>query len=92
MARRIVVASLTYSSATNRNSALTRINSALSGYTYVDFDTSLPPGINTSGTTGITISIDVEDRDTAFDLAKAIYDASVQSNRHTSGYLSVNRI
>jgi hypothetical protein len=55
--------------------------------------TALPAGVNTSGTTVLTISIVItEDTDSvATGIAKTILDALVLSNRHTSGYLAVNK-
>lgn len=71
---------------------MTRINSALGTFPYADETTAVGTGITTSGTTNIIISVSIDDRDTAFDAAKALYDAAVQSTRHTSGWVSVNRV
>jgi hypothetical protein len=91
MARRVITGALTYSTASSRSSALTRINNALGPYAPSDFVSDIGTGITTSGTT-INISCVIDDRDTAFDAAKAIYDAAVQTTRFASGWLSVNRI
>lgn len=91
MARRIITGQLTYSSTANRDAALTRITTALAPYTYEAILTSQLGGITTVGN-AVSISIVLDDRDTAFDAAKAIYDAAVTTTRHTAGYLSVNRV
>ncbi len=71
---------------------MTRINTAVAGLSYSNSTTGVGTGIGTSGTTQIIISVEVADSDLGVDIAKTIYDASVQVNRQSSGFLSVNRI
>ena len=87
-----ITGTLTFSTQTNRDAALSRINTALSSYTYSNVSTAFAAGVATPTTTTITISIqDGTDDVLAGAIAKAIYDAAVSSNRHTSGFLSVNK-
>ena len=89
----IIAGTVTFSSQANRDAALTRVNAVLPGFTYSNVATAFNGGINTPNTTTITFSLSVGvDGDAASTLGKAIYDALVQSNRHTSGYLSVNKV
>jgi len=89
----IITGNVTFASQANRDAAITRVNTALSGMDYTDVATTLPAGINTSGTLAITISIqDGNDGETARTLRNTIYNALVQSNRHTLGWVSVNKI
>lgn len=91
MATQVITGVLTYSSVANRDAALTRINTALVGYTYVNFTSAAGTGLSTSGNS-VNISIQVDDLNLAFDIARAVYDAAVSTNRQTSGWFSVNRI
>lgn len=88
-----ITGSVTFQNQSQRDAAMTRVGTAMSGFTYVNATTSLPAGINTSGTTIITISIeDGDDGVTAKTMADALFNALVQTNRHTSGWVSVNFI
>ncbi len=88
-----ITGTLTFSTQANRDAALTRLNSALASYSYTNISTLFSAGVTTPTTTTITISIqDGEDGTTAAAMAKALYDAAVAANRHTSGYLSVNKV
>ena len=88
-----ITGSVTFSSQANRDAALTRVNTALSSYALTNVATVYPAGVNTSGTTAITISLqDGNDGEFTKSAADAIMSALVQSNRHTSGTLSVNRL
>lgn len=88
-----VTGSMTFSNQANRDAALTRINAAITGLMWIGFLTALPAGVTTSGTTVINISLRVtnDDETTAANIAKSILDAAVSSNRHTSGYIGVNK-
>ena len=89
----IITATLTYSSQANRDAARTRIDSAIAGLPLSALATALAAGINNPTTTTITISMrDGLDATTASDAANAIYNASTQTNRHISGYLSINYV
>lgn len=89
----IITANLVFSSQSNRDAARTRIDAAVAAHNVVNRATALTAGITNPTTTSITISIQtaIEDGDEAAALGRSIYDAAVVSNRHTSGYLSVNR-
>lgn len=90
----IITGTLTFSTQANRDAALTRIQTALQGYSYTNLATAgFGAGVLTPTTTTITISIqDGVDGTTAAAISKAIYDAAVSTNRHSSGYLSINDI
>lgn len=89
----VITGTLTFSTQANRDAALTRINTALSGYSYTNLATIFSAGVATPTTTTITISIqDGTDDQVAASIAKSIYDAAVATNRHTLGYLSVNKV
>lgn len=90
MARRIIAASLTYSSTANATAAQSRIASALTPYTYTGFTSVLSPGLNVSSTV-VTISIEVDEAD-MIAIGNAVYNAATSTNRHTAGYMSVNLI
>lgn len=90
MSRRIIAASLTYSSSANATAAQSRIASALTPYTYTGFTSVLSPGLNVASTV-VTISIEVDDAD-AVSVGNAIYNAATSTNRPTLGYMSVNLI
>ena len=77
-----------YSNSSNRNSALTAINSALSAYSVQGVATSQPAGVNTSGTAGITISISCKDADVE-PLRTALLTAWSSGTRASTGqYIS----
>lgn len=56
-----IYGSINYANATARNNALSAINTTLSSYSVTNVATALPAGVNTSGTTALTISIEVSD-------------------------------
>ena len=88
-----ITGTLTSSTQANRDAALGRINTAMSSYNYTAIATAFTAGVATPTTTTITISIqDGTDDQMASGLANAIYNAATSSNRHTSGYLSVNKV
>lgn len=89
---RLITGTLTYSNQSNRDAALGRINNALSGYTIENFTTTLGSGITTPTSTTINISIRVIADEAADGAGAAILSAAVQSNRHSSGFLSVNKV
>lgn len=90
----IITGTATFSTQANRDAALTRVNNALASFSYSNLATpGFSAGIQTPTTTTITISIqDGVSDTTAAALAKAIYDAWTSSNRHSSGFLSINKI
>lgn len=89
----IITGTVTFSSQANRDAALARVNTAVSGLSVTNITTVFSPGINTPNTTSITFSLqDGADDQTASAIGTAILNALVASNRHTSGYLSVCRI
>lgn len=89
----VITGTVTFSSQANRDAALTRVNNAVSGFTYTNVATVFTGGINTPNTTTITFSIVAGENQTdAATLTKTIYDALTSANRQTSGYLSVNLI
>lgn len=89
-----VTGTVTYSSQTNRDAALTRVNSALAAYSYISQTTAFPGGVNTSGTTVITFSLVFTDStiDNANACMSAIHTATTSSNRWTSGWISVGAL
>ena len=89
----IITGTVTFSSQANRDAALTRVNAVLPGFQYTPVSTVFNSGVNTPNNTTITFSFDAgSDGAYASNLSKSIYDALVQSNRHNSGYLSVNKV
>ena len=89
----LITGSVKFASQANRDAALTRVNTALSGESFTNVTTTVGTGIAASGTVDITISIqDGNDGETARLLRNLIYNALVQSNRHTLGWVSVNRV
>lgn len=86
----IITGTVTFSNQSTRNAALTRVNDAVSGFTYENVATVFSAGINTPNTTTITFSLQSEEAPgTIFD---AIMTALVSGTRHTSGYVSMNKI
>jgi len=81
----LIVANLNYTTQANRNTALTNINNVLAGYTVTSVASSQPAGVNTNGTTGITISIECNDAD-ANALSAALLPAWTATARVTTGY------
>jgi len=57
----LVYGTITYSTAANRNSALSAINNALLSYSATGVTTAFPSGVNTSGTAALTVSLQVPD-------------------------------
>jgi hypothetical protein len=90
----IITGTATFSNQNNRDSALGRVNTALAGYSITDIQTlGFTAGINTPTSTTMTISISCGDDDNVCaEISKAIYGAWTQSNRHTQGYLSMNKV
>jgi hypothetical protein len=89
----IITGTFTFSSQANRDAARTRLDAALLAYSYTPLATAFTAGITNPTTTTMTVSIlDGNDGNTAAAMSKSIYDALVVSNRHTAGFLSVNKI
>lgn len=90
----IITAQLTFSSSTNRSNAQTRVNNAIGIYNFFNRDTLLTTGgVSGSGSIlNISIQAASDDHNEVRDIAQAIYDAAVASNRHTSGFMSVNKV
>lgn len=89
----IITASVTFSSQANRDAALARVNTALSAYSYTNVATALSAGIQTPTTTTLTISIqDGDDGATVAAIQSSLMTALTSSNRHTLGYVSVNKV
>jgi hypothetical protein len=90
----VITGTLTFSSQANRDAARSRIDTAISVYNYTNRSgTIFTAGIAHPTTTTLTISVESgNDDSTAASFAAAIYNAAVQSNRHSSGYLSVNKL
>ena len=89
----IITGSVTFGSQANRDAAITRVNTALSGYSLTAYATQFPAGLNTPTTTTITFSYkDGEDGGTAGTVGNALLSALVSVNRHTSGWVSVNKV
>lgn len=88
----MITGTATFSSQANRDAALTRVNAVISSYSL----TAIPAvGFSAGVTTPTTTTMSVSFTDLALDgqiAAKAIYDAWVQSNRHTSGWLALSSI
>lgn len=80
----------TWSTQTNRNAAVSRVNSALSSYSYSEYATAYAAGITTTGTAIMNISVTVEDA-----YAKAAYDAIAlafqTATKPTTYSVSVNK-
>jgi hypothetical protein len=88
-----ITGTLTFSNQSTRDAALTRLNTALSGYTYTNWASTFTAGVATPTTTTITISIqDGENGETAKAIGEALLAAAVAGTRHSSGYLSVNKV
>ena len=88
-----ITGSVRFAAQAQRDAALTRVNTAMSGQDYTNITTLVGTGIAASGTLDITISIqDGNDGETARTLRNLIYNALVQANRHTQGFVSVNRV
>lgn len=89
----IITGTVTFSSQANRDAALTRVNAILPDFTYTNVPTVFSSGVKTPNATTITFSIDRSaDPANAGVMAKAILSALTQSNRHTSGWISVNNV
>lgn len=90
----IITGTATFSSQSNRDAALTRLNDAIASYSLTSRTTvGFPAGIGTPDTTTITVSFEggTDDANAAA-ISNAIYDAWVSKNRQTRGYLSVSKI
>jgi hypothetical protein len=59
----LIHGNITYSTAGNRNSALSAIQTTMASYSYENVTSLVPAGINSSGTAALTISITVSDAD-----------------------------
>lgn len=82
---------VTYSSQAFRDAARTRANTALSAFTYTNYTNAVGTGVTNVGTTQISFAIDVgSNDDVANNIKNALYAALTSSNRHTSGWISVN--
>lgn len=87
----IITGTVTFSSQANRDAALARVNAILPDFTYSNVATVFSGGVNTPNSTTITFSIDrTADGANVGAMANAILSALTQSNRHTSGWISVN--
>jgi hypothetical protein len=89
-----ITGTATFSSTAFRDAALSRVQTAVASYTYNNVATpGFSAGIQTPTATTLTVSIQNgnDDSAAAAALAKAIYDAWTASNRHSSGFLSINR-
>lgn len=87
-----ITGTFTFSTQANRDAAKTRLDTALFAYSYTNFASVFTAGIALPNTTTLTVSIqDGNTESTAMAMSKAILDAIVASNRHTAGYLSVNK-
>ena len=84
----IITGTATYSSQTNRNAAQTAIAAALTGTTAVA--TKYPAGLATSGTTGLTLSVQV-DSDAQVDLIREAIRAARAPFAVTAGHFAVHR-
>lgn len=89
-----IVGICTFSSQANRDSARTRVDTAIAGVTFTNVTTVFTPGVNNPTTVTITVSIqlDIDDSTVAAAAHKAIYDAIIASNRPTTCYLSFYRV
>jgi hypothetical protein len=95
MAIHTITGTATFSSQANRDAARTRVNTALLIYTYVNASgTIFTSGITHPTTTTITFALQIEtnDDDEVRNFRRAIYDALTAANRHTSGWLSSNKV
>jgi hypothetical protein len=90
----LITGTATFSSQANRDAAVTRVQTAISGLPLTDTATiGFLAGLVNPTTTTMTVSYTVAGDDSAaMDAAKAIYGAWVTTNRNTSGYLSVNKL
>lgn len=88
----IVIGRLTYSTQTNRNTALNAINNTLANFTYQGVDTSLPAGVTTSGTTIITISIQVNDADVDTIRMALLSSWTIAARATTGHYIGVVKV
>jgi hypothetical protein len=88
-----VTGSATFSSQANRDAAQTRVNSAIAGMAWAGYSSAFTAGVTTSGTTILNISIAITDNSdvTAANVLKAVIDALVLTNRHTSGWVGINK-
>lgn len=94
MPRYTITGTVTYSSQANRDAARTRLDTALSAFTYAGFTSGIGTGVTNSGTTAIIVSIEstIDGIETASALANSLSTALTSTNRWTSGALSVNTI
>lgn len=86
----VITGTATFSTQARRDAARTRVDAAIAAFSFINRSTVFTAGITHPTTTTMTVSIETDVN--PGELGKAIYDAWVQSNRHDSGYLSVNKI
>jgi hypothetical protein len=83
----LVYGNLAYSNASNRNTALTNINNTLAGYGVENVAVNgFAAGVNTSGSTGLTISIRCSDAEVEA-LRVALKTAWTSGTRATTGHM-----
>lgn len=90
----VITSNLTYSSQAFRDAARTRIDAVIAAHNVLNRATIFPGGVTNPTTTTIAISIEtaINDASVSGTLAREIYDAATSSNRHSSGWISVNKI
>ena len=91
MAQYRVVGNLTYATTANRNTALTAINSVVAAYNVVNTGTgAITGGVNTSGTTALTISLVCPTETIAEQFRISLLSAWTAAPR-TAGFVAITR-
>jgi hypothetical protein len=85
----IVTASVTFASQANRDAAITRVNSAIAAYNYINTATVFAAGI--SSPTSTTMTLSMESLESPGGLTNAIWTAITSTGRPTSGFISLNK-
>jgi hypothetical protein len=87
-----IAVNCTYSSTTNRDAVQTTVTNLLAGYTYTPIAGRWPAGINTSGTAGLTISIEVPDEETARNIgAELVSTLNATGRKYNSAIIAIYR-
>lgn len=90
---RTVTANLTFSSQANRDAAVGRVNSALTGVPYSPRQNYLTAigGVVLPTSTTLQVSIEVGEGTDADEVAASLFAAIISGTRPTAGWVSVNK-
>jgi hypothetical protein len=87
-----IAANCTYTTAANRNTVQTSVTTMLAAYAYSPLAGRWPAGINTTGTTGLTISIEVEDEADARAIgANLVSTLNPTSTKYSNAIIAIYR-